>query len=152
MSWSQIRAEAPDLAAAALERFAAHKHLVLGTIRADGSPRLSGIELQVHDDELYLGGLPGSLKFVDLRRDPRFALTSTCPADTWTGDAKIAGVAVEETDPARRARVLGDAPEGGGEVFRLDVRELALVRLGTPADHLVVEIYQPGAGVRRVRR
>jgi hypothetical protein len=152
VSWPTIVAEAPELAAAALRLLGQHKHLVLGTLRADGSPRLSGIELQVHADELYLGGLPGSLKFVDLRRDPRFALHSTCRADEWAGDAKIAGLAVEETDPGRRALVLQGAPEGEGEVFRLDVRELSVVRVGTPADHLIVEIYQPGVGVRRVRR
>jgi hypothetical protein len=152
VSWAEIRAAAPELAATTLEKFAEHKHLVLGTIRADGSPRLSGIELQVHGDELYLGGLPGSLKFVDLRRDPRFALTSTCRADAWSGDAKIAGVAVEETDPARRALVLQGAPDGEGEVFRLDVREVSLVRVGTPADHLIVESYLPGRGLTRVKR
>ena len=71
-------------------RFDAHRHKILGTLRADGSPRLSGIETTFKDGELWLGMMPGSRKVQDLQRDPRLALHSppvdpdrvTCSAST----------------------------------------------------------------------
>ena len=56
--------------------FDAHAHKVLATLRADGSPRVSGIEMQFVAGEPWLAGMPDSVKFADLRRDPRFALHS----------------------------------------------------------------------------
>lgn len=149
MTWRAVTEQEPRLAGVALDLFRANKHLMLATLRADGSPRICGIEMQMHSGDIYLGGIAGSLKFVDLRRDPRYALHSTNPADRWSGDAKIAGVAVEVFD-GERARVLAGMEEG--EVFRLEVSELSLVRLGQPADHLVIEVWHPGQPVRRFRR
>ena len=64
----------------------------------------------------------------------------------WTGDAKVAGRAEEVTDPALVAAVNGgDAGEGApSHLFRADVGEVVVVRLGEPADHLVIESWRPG--------
>jgi len=46
-----------------------------------------------------------------------------------------------------------DAPESGGGYFRIDVTEVSLTYLGEPADHLVIESWNPAQGYRRrVRR
>ena len=155
-SWNEVEAAAPDLAGRARVAFDAHKHKLLATLRRDGSPRISGIEATFADGELWLGMMPGSRKALDLRRDPRLALHSASldPPDdptTWAGDAKLAGRAVEVDDPALKERFVG-GPPGGAHLFRVDVTELVHTRVGDPADHLVIELWQPGRDVRRMQR
>ena len=95
VSWSELEAESPELAAFARSRFDAHRHKGLATIRRDGSPRISGIEVEFRLGEMWIGSMPGARKGADLRRDPRLALHSGMDEpDAATGDAKVAGVAV----------------------------------------------------------
>ncbi len=156
--WDQIVREAPEFAAAVQARFDANRHKVLGTLRADGSPRLSGIEVTFRDGDLWLGMMPDSLKALDLRRDPRLALHSaTVDPELVEGDARISGLAVEATDAgAMTTLVEGDTRhEDGapaGHVFRVDVTELMLIKIGDPADHLVIESWHEGRGVERIER
>ena len=156
-SWSEIEAAAPELAARARATFDAHRHKVLATLRRDGSPRISGIEATFIDGELWLGMMPGSRKALDLRRDPRLALHSASvdPPDdpsAWAGDAKLSGRAVEVEDP-ELLRKLGAGDEGdGAHLFRVDVTELVHIRVGDPADHLVIDLWQEGKGLSRRQR
>ena len=53
-TWEQFRTEAPDLADAIAARWAAHKHHVLATLRRDGSPRVSGTEVEIVDGRIDL--------------------------------------------------------------------------------------------------
>ena len=110
-SWSEFEAAAPDLAARVRARLDAHTHKTLATLRRDGSPRISGSETNLMEGELWIGSMWQALKARDLQRDPRFALHSGSeePAD-WSGDAKLAGIAEEITDPER---VQGDQRRGG---------------------------------------
>jgi hypothetical protein len=157
-SWSQVEEAAPDLAKTARALFDAYKHKTLATLRRDGSPRISGIELRFDGGDAWLGMMPGSLKARDLQRDPRMALhsASTDPPEddpaAWPGDAKLGGLAIEVTDPETLARFSEDSPPEGMHLFRIDLTELAVTRVGTPADHLVIEVWRPGSGVRRLRR
>lgn len=158
--WDDVCAEAPDLSAAVQASFEAHLHKVLATLRPDGSPRVSGNEAQFAAGDLWLGMMPESVKVRDLQRDPRFALHSA-PADPEMtgGDAKLSGLAVEILDDETIAAfVSGFEAERGSEVpepfhlFRADVLEIVHTRLGSPADHLVVESWHEGRGVHRVER
>src|SRR4051812_21066523 len=99
-SWSDFEAAAPELAARVRDRLDAHTHKTLATVRADGSPRISGTETQISDGEIWIGSMWQARKAHDLQRDPRFAIHSGSddPPD-WGGDAKLAGVAVEIVDP-----------------------------------------------------
>jgi hypothetical protein len=157
-SWAEIEAAAPELAARARASFDAHKHKVLATLRRDGSPRISGIEASLADGQLWLGMMPGSRKALDLRRDPRLALHSTSvdpPEDDpgrWAGDAKLSGRAVEVDDPALLERIGAGEEAGDAHLFRVDVTELVHTRVGEPADHLVIELWQEGRGLRTMRR
>jgi hypothetical protein len=100
-TWQEFTEQAPELAARALERFEAHRHKTMATIRADGSPRISGTEVPIHGGQVWLGGMTGNRRFADLRRDPRVAIHSGSEdPEVWTGDAKLSGRAVEVTDEA----------------------------------------------------
>jgi hypothetical protein len=147
-SWKEVEEQAPELAARARRLLDAHRHKIIATLRADGSPRISGIETAFEAGELTFGSMPASRKGADLRRDPRFALHSAAydPPENeaeWDGDAKIAG----------RALLLGPL-EGpvSGDAYRADVTEVVVTRLNEAADRLVVEFWREGVGLRRVER
>jgi hypothetical protein len=152
-SWSAFEHEAPELAALARRFLDLNAHKVLATLRRDGSPRVSGTEVRFSDGELWLGSMPGAVKARDLQRDPRFALHGgpLDPGAGWEGDAKLAGLAEEVTDPDRRAAVLSEQFRES-HLFRADVREVSVVRVGDPADHLVIESWHEGRGTERVER
>ena len=156
-TWAEVAASAPELADAARRFFDAHTHKTLATLRRDGSPRLSGIEASFAGGELSFGSMWRSRKALDLRRDPRFALHSgSIDPPEWDGDAKVAGRAEEVTDPARVEALVqargGEAPAEPWHLFRAEVTELAVVRLGDPRDHLLIELWREGEGVRRMER
>lgn len=141
-SWAQIEDESPRLAGLARELLDAHKHKTIATLRADGSPRISGIEVEIEDGELGFGSMPGSRKGSDLSRDPRFALHSGSEdPPEWGGDAKLAGRAVEVFSPGSDA-----------QHFHADIRELSVVRLNDARDGLVIELWTEGEGVRTMSR
>jgi len=149
-SWKQIEAEAPDLAERVRRRFGMGINKTIATLRRDGSPRISASELEFDGGEVTLGMMGGSMKLLDARRDPRVAVHSpTIDApegdDTWPGDAKLAGILVEVEPPE-------DNPHEGAGFFRLDITEVALTYVGTPADHLVIETWHPGRGHQRRTR
>jgi hypothetical protein len=145
-SWAEVEAAEPDFAKKVRDLFGAHKHKTMATIRRDGSPRISGTEMEFSDGDVFIGMMPMSVKFSDLQRDGRVAFHSGSedpPSEdpsSWPGDAKIAGRAIE-------------VPEEKYKRFRIDITEVVLIRVGRPADHLVVESWHPGRGlVRRERR
>ena len=154
-SWSEIEAEAPELAAAALKFLEARTHKTIATLRRDGSPRISGTEATFHDGELWWGSMPKAMKARDLRRDPRFALHSGSedPPD-WEGDAKIGGRAEELTGERRADAVksLGWELSADSHVFRADIEEVSVVRLNEERTKLVIDSWAPGRGVRRAER
>ena len=153
-SWNQVEAEAPELAARAREIFDAFKHKTIATLRRDGSPRISGTEVQFVDGEMWFGSMWKAVKALDLQRDPRFALHSASrETPEWTADAKVAGRVEEVIDPERKAVILGDAaPPDRAHVFRADITELVITGLGDPPDHLVIESWHEGRGVTRRQR
>lgn len=145
--WAAFAADAPELAEAVRARFTSAKHCTLATLRRDGSPRISGTEVEFSDGEVWLGSMPSALKALDLRRDPRFALHSPSvdpPTDNpaaWVGEAKMAGRAVEVGDVCAT-----DQPHR----FRLDIREVVLTRV--EGDALLIESWHPERGAAAHRR
>ena len=153
-SWTDFEAAAPELAARVRTRLDAHTHKTIATLRRDGSPRISGTETEFADGELWIGSMWQALKARDLQRDPRFALHSGSaePAE-WEGDAKLAGIAEEITDPERVREINGDqASSEPSHLFRLDLREVSTVGLNEQRNALVIEVWTPEQGVRAVTR
>jgi Pyridoxamine 5'-phosphate oxidase len=147
--WQDVEREEPAFAARVRDLFDARKHKTLATLRADGSPRISGIEVEFADGELTFGSMPGARKGADLVRDPRFALhgpTVDPPEGDpsgWPGEAKVAG----------RAVLVGDLEgETSGQLFHAALDEVVLTRLTDAADRLLVEVWRPGRPLRRVER
>ena len=139
----------PEFAARVRRLFDAGRHKTIATLRAGGSPRISGIECEFADGELRFGSMPGARKGADLRRDPRFALHGPVfhPQEgqeaAWPGEAKIAGRAV-------RAGPAGDEP--AGDLFVADISEVVITRLNPAATLLVIESWTPQRGLRTVER
>src|ERR671921_2839365 len=95
-AFADVENEQPEFAARVRACFDAHRHKILATLRSDGAPRVSGIEAAFADGQLWLAGMTRSVKFADLRRDPRMALHSgSDEPDRFTADAKVSGRAVE---------------------------------------------------------
>lgn len=143
--WQEIEQEFAEFAAKVQARFDAGTNKTIATVRRDGAPRISATELTFENGEVTFGMMGGSMKLLDVRRDPRIAVHSPTiepPVDApekWPGDAKLAGRAVE-------------IPEGavpGAGYFRVDVTEVALTYVGVPADHLVIESWDAVHGYRR---
>ena len=94
LAFADVEAEEPEFAARVRAAFDAHAHKFLATLRRDGSPRISGIEMQFVAGEPWLAGMPGSVKFTDLRRDPRFALHSgSAEPDAFDGRRQVSAAA-----------------------------------------------------------
>jgi hypothetical protein len=148
--WSEFAVSEPDFGVRVRQLFDAHRHHTMATVRRDGSPRMSGTEVSFEDGELSLAMMPGAVRELDLRRDPRMALHSATvdppeeDPSSWAGDAKISGLGIEVKNPE---------PADGSSRFRLDIVEVVLTKVGTPADHLVIESWAPDRGLlRRERR
>ena len=153
-TWSEFAAAAPALAERVQERFDAHKHKTMATLRKDGGPRISGTECQFKDGELWIGSMWRAVKALDLQRDPRYALHSaTDDPDNWHGEAKIAGTAEEIVDEEEVRRRNGEAGENGpSHAFRLDVNEVSIVGLNEAKTKLVIEVWTPDKGVWTIER
>lgn len=152
--WSAFVEAEPEFAARVRRLFDAGRHKTIATLRADGSPRISGIECEFADDDLRFGSMTGARKLADLLRDPRFALhgPTVSPVEgregEWPGEAKIAGRAIPEGPIGTDG---GDGqPEG--QQFAADVTEVVITGLNPEATKLVVESWTPERGRRRVER
>jgi Pyridoxamine 5'-phosphate oxidase len=155
--WQDIVESAPEFAAAARGHLDGRVHKTIATLRADGSPRISGIETFFADGDIWIGSMSNARKALDLRRDPRYALHSGSedPPD-WPGDAKLSGRAEEITDHERRLELFrsrgSDPPSPESHLFRLDIDEAVLVGLNEARDRLVVKLWRPRRPVETLER
>ncbi|MFF9640261.1 pyridoxamine 5'-phosphate oxidase family protein [Kitasatospora aureofaciens] len=152
-TWQDFEQEAPELAALVRARFEAEKHHVLATLRKDGSPRVSGTEVDFVGADAWLGSMYGAVKARDLQRDGRFALHAHPGGETMTGgDSKLSGRAVEVTDEAELAAFAADLPEpppSPFHLFRLDIQQVVHTTL--EGDALWVHNWHPGRPVEKIQ-
>lgn len=156
MRWDEFERECPRIADMTRERFAADEVVMLGTLRADGSPRISGNEPDFAEGHLLLGMMWESRKVLDLRRDPRCTVHSV-PRTRMNpgGDIKLSGTAYEVTDPALRTayrdeirRRIDWAPdEPRFHVFGVDITRAAVMRFG---DDRLVLAWDEAGGLREL--
>lgn len=154
VAWKVIERQEPDFARRVRALFDAGRHKTIATLRADGSPRMSGIECEFADGDLRFGSMSEARKGADLRRDPRFALHGPTfhPEEgkegDWPGEAKIAGRAVPVGPVTRDGP--GEPPDG--ELFVADITEVVITSLNVEDTRLVVESWTPDHGLRKVER
>lgn len=149
VTWQEVEQAEPEFAARVRQFFDRGRHKTIATLRADGAPRISGIECEFIDGELRFGSMPDARKGADLRRDPRFALhgpvvhAETGQEGEWPGEAKIAG----------RALFAGPIKEGpDGDQFHADISEVVITRLNDAATMMVIESWTPQRGLHVVER
>jgi hypothetical protein len=145
-SWAEFEAASPEFVARVRALLASRKHVTMATLRRDGSPRISGTEIEIADGPLRIGSMPGAVKALDLRRDPRVAIhgpTNDPPEGNpaaWKGEAKIAGTATEVESGSSAHR------------FLIDIQEAVITRLNEAGSRLVVESWNPARGYRVLER
>ncbi|WP_378742815.1 pyridoxamine 5'-phosphate oxidase family protein [Nocardia brasiliensis] len=160
-TWRQFTAEAPRISEIFVRRHTATANLcMLGTLRSDGFPRISPVEPRIFEDMLVIVGMPGTTKFRDLARDPRFCLhTATVDTMVRDGDAKLFGTVVDLPDKevhVRFAQQLFD--ETGFDIRGKDFDHFYTADLSSAStveafdDHLKITIWKPGQGERVVRK
>ncbi|MET0420870.1 MAG: pyridoxamine 5-phosphate oxidase, partial [Acidimicrobiia bacterium] len=62
VSWRAFEQAEPDLAAKVRRLFEAGRHKTIATLRADGSPRISGNECEFTDCDLTFGSMTAARK------------------------------------------------------------------------------------------
>lgn len=159
-TFSDFEAAAPALARFVRDRIEATGLCFLATVRSDGGPRVSPIELFLCEGRLYVGSMPNARKAQDLRRDPRCCLvTSLADKDDMAGEGKLYARAHEVTDPEAWARVrkhflaergfdMGEP--GGSHLFELQVEAAAHQRVD--GDDWCTTSWREGGAVRERRR
>lgn len=161
IAWSEFAEQAPRIAEIFLRRYAAAGRLcMLGTTRADGYPRISPMEPWIFEGRLVLVGMPGTTKFRDLDRDPRFCLhTATIDPNVGDGDVKVWGEAQDLQDQDLHQRFADTLYAGTG----LDLRgqDFSPFYVGdltsaSSIEHedgrLTITIWKPGQGERVVHK
>ena len=155
VSWAGFEQADTALAGRVRHRLDSHRHTILATLRADGSPRLSGMEAPIRSGHLWLAMMPGSRKAADLRRDPRFSLHSAPDSENLPdGDARIDGV-VKPADAAQQKEFLA------GHRYPIDDPSIMVlffvmisraVLVSVMQDSLVIESWTPAGGRDTQRR
>lgn len=159
-TWSEVANDAPEFAARVRALFDARKHKTLATLRRDGSPRISGIEMQFDGERVTFGMMAGSMKALDVQRDPRVAFHSPnvdppeAENSAWAGEAKLSGRAVPRSGEQEGGQDGdhggADGGSGAGGGYEVDIDEVVLTYLGN--GQLVIESWHPGLGHRRRAR
>lgn len=142
MRWDAFERACPEIGEMARARFERDQLVMIGTIRRDGTPRLSPNECDFAEGRLFVSMMWRSRKALDLLRDPRIAVHSvTTNKDGTDGDLKVYGRVVDERDPAVRdafreairRRIEWAPDEPGYHCFSVDVRSAGYVRFGDEA-------------------
>jgi hypothetical protein len=149
-SWRDVERGAPEIARPGMARLASARVALLGTLRRDGSPRISPIEPCIATGQLLIGAMAWSAKAADLQRDPRYVLHSAVTGpDNGEGELKLHGRAAEAgpdlRDAAANAWWLAPAA-GNAIVFALHIAEAMFIDWDTSHGLMTVHRWSPGSG------
>lgn len=142
--WKEFEKAQPEFAERVKKLMTTRKHLTMATLRRDGSPRISGTEVQFTNGELRIGSMARAVKAMDLLRDPRVAIHGPThdpsKAGRWRGEAKVAG------------RAIAIPTKDGAHHFRIDLDEAVITSLNSTRTGLRIESWTPGTGYRDLDR
>jgi nitroimidazol reductase NimA-like FMN-containing flavoprotein (pyridoxamine 5'-phosphate oxidase superfamily) len=165
-SFADVENVEPDLANRVRAILSSTTNAVLGTIRRDGSPRLSGADPYFHDGQLRIWSMPRARKGQDLRRDPRVAVHSIPwdsrklrdgAADVGEADAKVSGRAVLVSDAGALSAfrawlkcVRGVEAPQDWDLFTIDIDALTVISVDN--GQLVIDGWSTTDGRQTMRR
>jgi hypothetical protein len=159
MRWSDFEGLQPRLAAIGRAKLGGPGVVLVGTIRSDGSPRLSPVEPLFWRADLWLSMGWHTRKAQDLWRDPRILVHNIVTSREGDGgEYKVRGLAVGDEDAgvhrdyaAEVQRTLGWSPEPGRfHLFRVDVEDVTFIRWDSRTNDQYVTRWP--AGTELVRR
>jgi Pyridoxamine 5'-phosphate oxidase len=154
--WGDVERGAPEIARLGAARLTAARVAMLGTLRRDGSPRISPIETSIVNGRLLVGAMTWSAKAADLGRDPRYVLHSTVTeSDSGEGELKLHGLAAKAS-PAALGEA-GDAwwsgqPPGKAVVFQLGIGLALFVGWDMKRGLMTIHRWSPRDGYGRAVR
>jgi hypothetical protein len=156
LSWRDVELGAPEIARLGAARLTTPGVALLGTLRRDGSPRISPIEPYIAGGQLLIGAMAWSTKAADLRRDPRYVLHSTTTGpDSGEGELKLYGQAAEAAEDLRGAAAgawwLAWAPDKA-VVFTLHIGEATFVGWDMDRSLMTVHRWSPRTGYSMATR
>lgn len=161
VNWSQFVSEAPHISEVFVRRHTAtHNLCLMATTRSDGYPRISPLEPRIVEPELVMVGMPGTTKYADLERDPRFCLhTATVDPNVGDGDVKIWAKASNLQDESMHKRFADDLFESIGMDLRAEKFDPFYVADITGAssieledNQLVITVWKPGESESVIRK
>jgi Pyridoxamine 5'-phosphate oxidase len=154
--WDAFERACPEIARVARQRFVDDELVMVGTIRRDGSPRISPNEIDFVAGRLFVSMMWRSRKASDLLRDPRIVVHSvTANRHGTDGDVKLYGRVIDERHPEVReafreaimARMDWAPDEPNFHCFSVDVSTAGYIRFGDDAKALA---WDPQRGLRRL--
>ena len=159
MRWAEFEVAAPRLAAVGREKLVGPGVVLVGTIRRDGSARISPVEPFLLDDELWLSMLPDSVKARDLSRDPRIVLNGIITSPAPDAELKVRGSARLEASPqvhqdyaAAAAAALGWQPVVGQfTLFAVDIDDVTYIGSDPETGAQHVARWPPGTEFLRAK-
>ncbi len=156
--WADFAEAAPEIARPARSLLERIRFVFAGTIRRDGTPRISPVEAHVVGGELVLVMIRGTLKARDVLRDPRVVLNTpvTDPSDP-EAEVKLRGRLVEIEDGDLREAIVARLEAASGwradpswHVFSLDLDDAA--HIAWKDGVMTMSRWTPERGVERVER
>ena len=154
MWWAEFERAAPEFAGMLRDHLEAPGLVLVGTVRPDGSARISPVEPLFEAGQLYLDMMWRSLKARDLLRDPRIEVHAAV-AGPNAPQYKLHGRANAVLDPAELRRFaevvverLGWSPYARHHLFRVGIEAAASVSFGedAPEGYLRVRTWTRLAG------
>jgi Pyridoxamine 5'-phosphate oxidase len=144
MIWRDLEAAAPEITLLGKERFDRARVALLGTLRKDGSPRISPVEPYLTEGHLVFGAMSWSLKRRDLLRDPRCVLHSAISdPDSGEGELKLYGRATEADEKIRNGCREGwwaTRPADAASVFSLNIDQATFISWDTELGEMTTRL------------
>jgi hypothetical protein len=148
--WRDVELGAPEIARLGMARLNSARVALLGTLRRDGSPRISPIEPCEVQGQLLIGAMAWSAKAIDRQHDPRYVLHSAVTGpDSGEGELKLYGSAVLVGQTLRAAA--SDAwwrtwPPEKAVVFTLHVGRAAFIDWEIDHGLMTIHRWSPRSG------
>lgn len=154
MRWTNFARLEPNLAELGRAKLGAPGVVLVGTIRHDGSPRLSPVEPLFWKSDLWLSLGWHTRKAADLQRDARILVHSIVTGrEGDAGEYKVRGQALRENDLAMHRDYaqtvkdeLGWQPvPGKSHLVRVDVEDVTFIRWDSATNDQYVSRWPAGA-------